>query len=275
MVTGGEVDRPVAGEPLGRLRGGRPALVQDRADHRAAHGPAHARPLDGRSRVQDGARAESGHHERGRLDVDQHGARGQEALDGQPIRRRDARADRIVEIILEPRQDEPELAIPAGGRPPVERHAPWRRALGARPRTRRRRRSARGCRREIALRPAFARPVHAPPSRARQPRGEPGRLRIARREDDSRRRERGFLPGQVLGIAGGAAHGGHEGHGAATRSPARARRWPGRAHRPGPGERRSPAPRRAGSPRWSDPRRRPRCARCAAGNRSSGAGAPP
>ena len=56
------------------------------------------------------------------LDVDQHGARGEEALDGQAIRRRDARADRIVGIILEPRQDEPELAIPAGGRPPVERH---------------------------------------------------------------------------------------------------------------------------------------------------------
>jgi len=57
--------------------------------------------------VQNSARAESGHHESGPLDVDQHGARGQQALDGEPIRRRDARADRIVEIILEPRQDEP------------------------------------------------------------------------------------------------------------------------------------------------------------------------
>ena len=88
--------------------------------HEFSHSNAHSVQTQSQSASKIGA--ESRHHDSGRPDVDQHGARSQEALDGQPIRRRNARAHRIVEIILEPRQDEPELAITACGRPPVERH---------------------------------------------------------------------------------------------------------------------------------------------------------
>ena len=54
------------------------------------------------------------------LHADQHGTRPQDALDGPSVRRRDACADGVVRIVLQPRHDETEVTVTGGRRPPVQ-----------------------------------------------------------------------------------------------------------------------------------------------------------
>ena len=93
VVAGVEGDLAVGQDPLGVLDVGRPALEQAGADQRAAHRAGRGLPGQRRPGVQQRAVREADHLA-GRPDVDQLRARGEDPLDGHPVRRVAARVER-------------------------------------------------------------------------------------------------------------------------------------------------------------------------------------
>ena len=91
----------------------RPPFVQDGADDRAAHRPAHARPRDGRARVKDGAVRHARKHFASNADARQHGLRGEVGLARLVVGRFDGGR------IDEPRERVGDGGIPARRRLPV------------------------------------------------------------------------------------------------------------------------------------------------------------
>jgi len=120
VVAGGEAHRAVVGEAPCRFRRGRPAFIEDGADHRTPHRSAHTRPFDRRSRVQDVTRPQARQEVSGPAHAHEHRPRGEDALESTRVRGGDLGADGIVRVVLEPCQEQAEIAIAARGRAPVE-----------------------------------------------------------------------------------------------------------------------------------------------------------
>ncbi len=120
MMTGRERDDAAAGQRARLFGRGGPAFVQDRADDRAADRPAHPRPLDGWSGMEDGARTEARHDVDSRPDVHEEGAGVEHHLDRPLVGRGHPRADRVVPIVLQSSQEQAKAAIAISRRPPVE-----------------------------------------------------------------------------------------------------------------------------------------------------------
>jgi hypothetical protein len=120
LVARRERDCAGVDERTGGLAARRPAFEEDGADRRPSDGPAHSCPIDRRPRVQDRAVLERGNRLTSRPNVDEHGARlkdpGHCRLVGCPHER----ADGVVRIIFEPRDEEAQVMVAACRRPPGE-----------------------------------------------------------------------------------------------------------------------------------------------------------
>ena len=115
-----EADGAGLGQRLGGLGRVGPALEEDRADDGAPDRPAHPLPGDRRAGVEDGARAESGHHLRRRPHADEHRPGGRDPLDGQCVRGTDPCPNGVVRVVLQARQQQAQVAVAVGRRAPVE-----------------------------------------------------------------------------------------------------------------------------------------------------------
>src|SRR5436190_1002928 len=122
VVARGEDDAAIVEQAAGGGCGRRPALEQACPDRRALDRAAHGRPVDRRAAVEEHPVREPGDDLACGENVDETRLGPEDPLDRVCIGRRDRPADLVRRIILEGRQQQPELAIPRRRWPPVEGH---------------------------------------------------------------------------------------------------------------------------------------------------------
>ena len=232
VMAGREVDLAALGEPPGGLRRVAPSPRRGRRrSPRRAWARTSAPTRWAGPRAGSCASPSPGSTSRGGAHVDEPRARGEDALRRPRVGRGDARADRVVGIVLEPREQEAEVAIAAGGRAPVELDDGGAVRRGASANSATPTFSARIAAGETArlgrrsLHPAAPVARHVPvPRAAREPRGEPRRLaRCSAPAITPAAASAASWRAQVLRIGRGAAHRGDDGDGRAALAVARAR----------------------------------------------------
>ena len=105
---------------LGRVLGGvDEPLVEEAADHGAAHRAAHVSPLDRRAGMEDGVRSHTGNDRVGARNADDARFRGKQASDGGGVRRGHRLSPPRVVVTAQSVDDRRQLGVAACRRPPL------------------------------------------------------------------------------------------------------------------------------------------------------------